>query len=121
MRKWRLPAFPTEDKWAAKDQVVVPKTCRQDILSIAHETPLAGHLSVNITCQKILNHFYWPNKRKDVAEYCHITPVRWLGNQIRPFQKHRYSHCQPFKNHLAESLLIVWGHYLIQGLETSIC
>ena len=51
MRKWRpLPDVPAEDQWAVKYQVVVPKTYRQDILNIAHETPLAGHLGVNKTC-----------------------------------------------------------------------
>ena len=41
-RKWRLPDVPAEDEWAVKYQVVVPKTYRQEILGIAHETPLAG-------------------------------------------------------------------------------
>ena len=66
-RKWRLPDVPAEDEWAVKYQVVVPKTYRQDILGIAHETPLAGRMGVNKTFQKILDHFYWPNLRKDVV------------------------------------------------------
>ena len=70
MRKWRPPDISAEDEWAIKYQVVIPKAYRVEILSMAHETPLAGHLGVNKTYQKILNHFYWPNLKKDVAEFC---------------------------------------------------
>ena len=47
--KWRPPDVSVEDEWAVKHQTVVP---------MAHETPLPGHMGVNKTCQKILNHFY---------------------------------------------------------------
>ena len=70
MRKWRPPDVSVEDEWAVKHQIVIPKSYRQEILSMAHETPLAGHMGVNKTCQKILNHFYWPSLRKDVVEFC---------------------------------------------------
>ena len=99
-RKWRLPDVPAEDEWAVKYQVVVPKTYRQDILGIAHETPLAGHLGVNKTFQKILDHFYWPNLRKDVVGYCKSCLAQMVG---KPNQTNR----QSFKNHSAESLFIV--------------
>lgn len=87
MRKWRPLDVPAEDEWAVKYQVVVPKTYRQDILSMAHETPLAGHLGVNKTHRKILNNFYWPNLRKDVAEYCrscHACQMVGKPNQTIP-------------------------------------
>ena len=70
MRKWRPPDISAEDEWAIKYQVVIAKAYRVEILSMAHETPLVGHLGVNKTYQKILNHFYWPNLKKDVAEFC---------------------------------------------------
>ena len=87
MRKWRPPDVPVEDDWAVKYQIVVPKSYRQEILSMAHETPLAGHMGVNKTCQKILNHFYWPSLRKDVAEFCkscHACQMVGKPNQIIP-------------------------------------
>ena len=98
-RKWRLPDVPAEHEWAVKYQVVVPKTYRQDILSIVHETPLAGRMGVNKTFQ-ILDHFYWPNLRKDVVGYCKSCLAQMVG---KPNQTNR----QSFKNHSAESLLIV--------------
>ena len=99
-RKWRLPDVPAEDEWAVKYQVVVPKTYIQDILGIAHETPLAGRMGVNKTFQKILDQFYWPNLRKDVVGYCKSCLAQMVG---KPNQTNR----QSFKNHSAESLLIV--------------
>ena len=40
---------------------------RKDVLSIPDETSLPGHLGVNKTCQKILDHFKWLSLRKVVA------------------------------------------------------
>ena len=39
-------------------------------MSLAHDTPMAGHLGVNKACARILSHFYWPKLRKDVSEFC---------------------------------------------------
>ena len=86
MRKWRPPSVPAEDEWAVKYQVFVPKNYRQEILSKAHETRLAGHLGVNKTYRKILDHFYWPYLREDLVEYCKschaIQMVRKLNQVI---------------------------------------
>ena len=87
MRKWRPPDVSVEDEWAVKHQIVVPKTYRQEILSMAHETPLAGHMGVTKTCQKILNHFYWPSLRRDVVEFCktcHACQMVGKPNQTIP-------------------------------------
>ena len=87
MRKWRPPDVPAEDEWAVKYQIVVPKSHRQEILSLAHETPLAGHMGINKTYEKILNYFYWPNVRKDVAEFCrscHACQMVGKPNQTIP-------------------------------------
>jgi len=72
MRKWRSPDVSIEDEWAVTHQIVILKSYRQKILSIALETPLSGHMGMNKTCQKIPNHFYWPSLRKDVAEFCKL-------------------------------------------------
>ena len=49
-----------EDKWTVNHQIVVPRVYRPEILNLALETPISGHLGVNKTYNKILNHFYWP-------------------------------------------------------------
>lgn len=60
MRKWRPRDVPATETWRTLFQIVVPQSKRQDVLSMAHETPLAGHLGVNKTYYRVLNHFYWP-------------------------------------------------------------
>ena len=58
MRKWRPPDVSADDEWAVKYQIVVPRVNRPEILSITHETPLADHMGVNKTQQRILSYFY---------------------------------------------------------------
>ena len=57
MRKWRSPEIPADDEWAVNHQIVVLKIYRSEILSLAHENPVSGHLGVNKTYHKSLNHF----------------------------------------------------------------
>ncbi|XP_071177647.1 uncharacterized protein [Mytilus edulis] len=78
VRKWGPPDATLEEEWRVVYQVVVPKVYRQEIIGFAHDTPLAGHLGIRKTCLKILQQFYWPRRRNDVAEYCkscHICQV----------------------------------------------
>jgi len=44
MRKWRPSNIPASHKWGVVYQIVVPPPYRKDILVLAHDTPLAGHL-----------------------------------------------------------------------------
>ena len=43
-------------EWAVVHQTVVPKKYWGEILSVTHESSMTGHLDVNKTYQKILNH-----------------------------------------------------------------
>ena len=58
MGKWRPPDVSAEDEWTVHHQIVVPRIYRPEILNLAHETPMSGHLGVKKTYHKILNHFY---------------------------------------------------------------
>ena len=108
MRKWRLPDVFAEDEWTVNHQIVVPRVYRPEILNLAHETPMSGHLGVNKTYHKILNHFYWPGLKSDVSQHCKSCHTcQMVENQIRLFQKLIYSPFLPLMNLLAESLLIV--------------
>ena len=87
MRKWRSPEVPADDEWAINHQIVLPKIYRSDLLSLAHETPLSGYLGANKTYHKILNHFYWPDLKADVSNYCrycHTCQVVGKPNQVIP-------------------------------------
>ena len=51
------------------EQLVLPRTCRQTVLNLAHTIPLAGHLGRDKTTKRVLQRFYWPILYRDVAEY----------------------------------------------------
>ena len=66
---------------------MVPKSYRHEILSIANESPMSGHLGINKTYDKIINHFYWPGLRSDVSKYCktcHTCQMVGKPNQTIP-------------------------------------
>ena len=87
MRKWRPFDVPADDEWAVYHQIVVPKSYRHEILSIAHESLMSGHLGINKTYHKISNHFYWPGLKSDVSKYCktcHTCQMVGKPNQTIP-------------------------------------
>ena len=84
MRRWRPPTVPVNEEWQIRYQNVIPATYRPEVLSLAHETPLSGHLGINKAYQKITTHFYWPCIRKDVVKFCktcHTCQVVGKPNQ----------------------------------------
>ena len=87
MRKWRPYDVPADDEWAVYHQIVVSKSYRHEILSIAHESPMSGHLGINKTYHKIINHFYWPGLKLDVCKFCkscHTCQMVGKPNQTIP-------------------------------------
>jgi hypothetical protein len=70
MRKWRPSDVPADESWHEVHQVVLPESYRTDVIRIAHELPLSGHLGVRKTQGRILKHFYWPGVFRDIAEFC---------------------------------------------------
>ena len=69
MYKWRPPTAPADEEWQVSHQIVIPSCYREDNLSLAHESPLAGHLGINKTYQKVLSHFYWLGLHKDGVKF----------------------------------------------------
>ena len=84
MRKWRPPDVSAEDEWTVNHQIVVPRVYRPEILNLAHETPMSGHLGVNKTYHKILNHFYWPGLKSDVSQFCKSCQYLSDGRKTQP-------------------------------------
>ncbi|GFS08466.1 Pol polyprotein [Elysia marginata] len=41
-------------------QVVLPKSLRQYVMSVSHDTMTRAHLGIRRTKDKILSNFYWP-------------------------------------------------------------
>ena len=50
--------------------LVIPTDCRHTILSVAHESPLAGHFSHRKTERQIKINFYWPGMSSDIKNFC---------------------------------------------------
>ena len=63
MRKWRPPDVSAADEWTVNHQIVVPRSYRQEILSLAHEIPMSSHLGVNKTYHKICLLYTSPSPR----------------------------------------------------------
>ncbi|XP_070212629.1 uncharacterized protein [Littorina saxatilis] len=51
-------------------QVVVPIQRRSKVLSVGHDTPMAGHLGHKKTRERVWQDFYWPGMVGDIRRYC---------------------------------------------------
>lgn len=69
MRRWRS-TVDMESNWNDVFQIVVPVPYIQQVLSLAHDHVLSGHLGITKTYNRILRHFFWPGLRKDMSQYC---------------------------------------------------
>ena len=49
MRKYRPPEARPDEPWRIINQIVLPQCYRTEIISMAHDSPMAGHLEVNKT------------------------------------------------------------------------
>ena len=67
-RRWTPPGCNEEEM--VVEQLVLPVRCREVVVKLAHEIPLAGHLGKDKMAKRILQRFYWPTLHKDVAEFC---------------------------------------------------
>ncbi|XP_064462613.1 uncharacterized protein LOC135373319 [Ornithodoros turicata] len=56
-------------KGVVVDQLVVPKSLRDDVLELCHSNSWAGHLGSRKTKQRLLQEWYWPGCFKDVENY----------------------------------------------------
>ena len=54
----------------SQNQLVVPARLVPCVLRLAHDIPVAGHMGVARTKEKVLQSFYWPSVNADVKLYC---------------------------------------------------
>ena len=84
VRKW-LPS--DNDVVEPVLQVVIPRKYRNLVLRSAHGG-VSGHFGVRKTYCRLLEHFYWPKVRRDVAAFvktCHVCQITGKPNQsIKP-------------------------------------
>lgn len=85
MRKW-TPRH-AENEWSSVFQVVVPKSYREQVMSVAHDHELSGHVGIRKTYDSLLKHFFWPSMKSDVAKFCrscHACQKAGKPNQVIP-------------------------------------
>nr|XP_021325913.1 uncharacterized protein LOC110438340 [Danio rerio] len=79
-----LPYFAVQNGllyWVAQRRgeekllLVVPRSKTEAILELAHSHPMAGHLGVANTVQRIRDRFHWPGLEADVKRFCQACPT----------------------------------------------
>ena len=82
-RSWR-PRGTEPGDVRQSEQLLLPQQCRRLVLRLAHDVPMAGHLGITKTKDRILQRYYWPGVFKDVAEYCRSCEVCQRSGPRRP-------------------------------------
>uniref|UniRef100_A0A3Q3SYM0 Gypsy retrotransposon integrase-like protein 1 n=1 Tax=Mastacembelus armatus TaxID=205130 RepID=A0A3Q3SYM0_9TELE len=84
MRRWTPSSGCVHD---SVGQIVVPRPFRPQILTLAHDHNMAGHLGIRKTYNRILRYFFWPGLKSDVVKFCrscHTCQVSGKPNQLIP-------------------------------------
>ena len=76
-------------------QVCVPKKVRNTVLALAHDVPMAGHMDIKKTTDRLSDTFYWPGIFSDVKRY-----VRSCSYCQRTFDRGRRGRIQPLEDKL---------------------
>ena len=82
-RRWRPEDSDAGDVRSC-EQLVLPRKCRSIVLRLAHDVPMAGHLGVTKTKDRVLQRYYWPGVFKDIADYCRTCEVCQRSQPRRP-------------------------------------
>ena len=56
-------------------QIVVPLKYRQQVMTLAHESIVGGHLGAKKTGDRIASSFYWPGVVSDVTRFCQSCDI----------------------------------------------
>ena len=63
---------------------MLPQQCRQAVLQLAHDVPMAGHMGITRTKDRLLQRYYWPGAFTDTANYCRSCEVCQKSNSKCP-------------------------------------
>ena len=58
MRKWSPTECDNGEKGGTVYQIVVPTVHRREVLELANDLPMSGHLGVRKTHNRVLQHFF---------------------------------------------------------------
>ncbi len=74
MRKWK-PSHSDAADWQVRYQIVLPTGYRLQVLKLAHELPLSGHLGVTKTFHRVSKYYFWPGLKSAVSDFCRSCDV----------------------------------------------
>lgn len=85
MHRWK----PQQEDlgWQEVCQIVLPAGYRQQVLKLAHENALSGHVGITKTYYRNTKYFFWPGLKSAVARFCkscHICQMAGQPNQRIP-------------------------------------
>ena len=63
------------DPSLVESKLVLPTNRRQVVLETAHSSPLAGHMSIRRTRDRVYSEFFWPHVDKDIKAYVKSCPT----------------------------------------------
>lgn len=69
------------------EQVILPQRCQAEVLQLAHESSLGGHLGFKKTVDRMSRQFYWPSLRREVKRFCrscHTCQVVGSSGRVPP-------------------------------------
>ncbi|GFV30371.1 retrovirus-related Pol polyprotein from transposon opus [Trichonephila clavipes] len=92
------------------DQVVLPQ-CKREILKMAHDVPLGGHLGEQKTRQRIKYSFYWPTIKQDVKRFCESCKICQLRSLSLTEIGFQYNHWSDPKYPLKYGVWTVLGRW----------
>uniref|UniRef100_A0A8C5MXN0 Gypsy retrotransposon integrase-like protein 1 n=1 Tax=Leptobrachium leishanense TaxID=445787 RepID=A0A8C5MXN0_9ANUR len=95
-------------KQVPQKQMVVPQGPRQELLRLAHDIPLAGHLGQKKTRHRLARAFFWPRLSEDTREFCRTCPVCQKAGKAGTTRRHLYTPCPS-----SRSLLVGWRSTLL--------
>ena len=79
--------LPDSSRGEPVHRVVAPTALRRELYRQLHELRTAGHLGFARTLSKLKSRFYWPNMKKDVANWCRFC--KSCARAKMPFGKHQ--------------------------------
>lgn len=56
-------------------QLVVPRGLIMNVMSVAHESPLAGHMGIRKTNSRVRSCFTWPGMDADICRFCRSCDI----------------------------------------------
>ena len=75
-------------------KVVVPVILRERLMTIGHDSKMAGHLGIAKTSDRIKANFYWPGMTEDVRRYCKSCDVYVNGRYTKEvWHQHHWERC----------------------------